>query len=158
MIPSLYALEERVNQVFFGILLLDEQLAQNVLLEEELARNQKTVEAYRINGTANDADVDAVKVEILQTKQQRIQLGNNRMAYLRMLSLLTRKGTSGTNPVSTSRPLWKRMHLNSTALNSGGMKHKNRLSPYNERGCRRVTFLLLVFLRKEPTAIRDWIY
>lgn len=71
---SLYTLEERVNQVFFGILLLDEQLAQNVLLEEELARNQKTVEAYRINGTANDADVDAVKVEILQTKQQRIQL------------------------------------------------------------------------------------
>lgn len=44
---SLYTLEERVNQVFFGILLLDEQLAQNVLLEEELARNQKTVEAYR---------------------------------------------------------------------------------------------------------------
>lgn len=88
---SLYALEERVNQVFFGILLLDEQLAQNLLLEEELARNQKTVEAYRINGTANDADVDAVKVEILQTKQQRIQLENNRMAYLRMLSLLTGK-------------------------------------------------------------------
>lgn len=88
---SLYTLEERVNQVFFGILLLDEQLAQNVLLEEELARNQKTVEAYRINGTANDADVDAVKVEILQTKQQRIQLENNRMAYLRMLSLLTGK-------------------------------------------------------------------
>ena len=88
---SLYALEERVNQVFFGILLLDEQLAQNVLLEEELARNQKTVEAYRINGTANDADVDAVKVEILQTKQQRILLENNRMAYLRMLSLLTGK-------------------------------------------------------------------
>ena len=80
-----------MNQVFFGILLLDEQAAQNVLLEEELARNQKTVEAYRINGTANDADVDAVKVEILQTKQQRIQLGNNRMAYLRMLSLLTGK-------------------------------------------------------------------
>lgn len=78
---SLYALEERVNQVFFGIL----------LLEEELARNQKTVEAYRINGTANDADVDAVKVEILQTKQQRILLENNRMAYLRMLSLLTGK-------------------------------------------------------------------
>ena len=81
-----------MNQVFFGILLLDEQLAQNVLLEEELTRNQKTVEAYRINGTANDADVDAVKVEILQTKQQRIQLENNRMAYLRMLSLLTGNG------------------------------------------------------------------
>lgn len=88
---SMYALEERVNQVFFGILLLDEQRTQNKLLEEELVRNLKTVEAYRMNGTANDADVDAVQVEILQTKQQRIQLENNRTAYLRMLSLLTGK-------------------------------------------------------------------
>ena len=88
---SMYALEERVNQVFFGILLLDEQRTQNKLLEEELVRNLKTVEAYRMNSTANDADVDAVQVEILQTKQQRIQLENNRTAYLRMLSLLTGK-------------------------------------------------------------------
>lgn len=88
---SMYALEERVNQVFFGILLLDEQRTQNKLLEEGLVRNLKTVEAYRMNGTANDADVDAVQVEILQTKQQRIQLENNRTAYLRMLSLLTGK-------------------------------------------------------------------
>lgn len=88
---SMYALEERVNQVFFSILLLDEQRTQNKLLEEKLVRNLKTVEAYRMNGTANDADVDAVQVEILQTKQQRIQLENNRTAYLRMLSLLTGK-------------------------------------------------------------------
>lgn len=114
---SLYALEERVNQVFFGILLLDEQLAQNVLLEEELARNQKTVEAYRINGTANDADVDAVKVEILQTKQQRIQLKNNRMAYLRMLSLLTGKELPAQtrlvrpNPVATNASEFNRPEL-----------------------------------------------
>lgn len=86
---SLYALEERVNQVFFGILLLDEQLAQNALLEEELSRSLKDVRSYRDNGTANDADIDAVQVEILQTRQKRIQLENNRNAYLRMLSLLT---------------------------------------------------------------------
>lgn len=86
---SLYALEERVDQVFFGILLLDEQLSQHTLLEEELARSLKDVQAYRTNGTANDADVDAVQVEILQTHQQRIQLESNRSAYLRMLSLLT---------------------------------------------------------------------
>ena len=34
------------------------------------------------------------------------------------------------------------MHLNSTVLNYGGMKHKNRPSLYNERDYRRVTFLL----------------
>lgn len=88
---TMYALNEQVNQVFFGILLIDEQLEQNKLLEEDLQRNLKNVCAYRENGIANDADVDAVQVEILNTLQQRAQLSANRTAYLRMLSLLTGK-------------------------------------------------------------------
>ena len=76
----MYALNEQVNQVFFGILLLNEQLHQNALLHDNLQRNLKNIEAYRNNGIANDADVDAVKVEILNTKQQRIQLSENRKA------------------------------------------------------------------------------
>ena len=74
---SMYALNEQVNHVFFGILLLNEQLHQNALLHDNLQRNLKNIEAYRNNGIANDADVDAVKVEILNTKQQRIQLSEN---------------------------------------------------------------------------------
>lgn len=91
---SMYALNQQVNQIFFGILLLDEQLNQNTLLESDLLRNLKTIEAYRSNGIANDADVDAVKVEILNTKQQQAQLSANREAYLRMLALLTGKQLS----------------------------------------------------------------
>ena len=87
----MYALHEQVNQVFFGILLLDEQLQQNALLNENLQRNLKNIEAYRNNGIANDADVDAVQVEILHTRQQRVQLSANRRAYLHMLALLTGK-------------------------------------------------------------------
>lgn len=85
---SMYALNERVNQVYFSILLLDEQLEQNTLLNEELQRNLKNVIAYRDNGIANDADVDAVQVEILNTRQQRVGLESNRTTYLRMLALL----------------------------------------------------------------------
>ena len=70
----MYALHEQVNQVYFGILLLNEQLHQNSLLNENLQRSLKNIEAYRNNGIANDADVDAVKVEILNTKQQRTLL------------------------------------------------------------------------------------
>ena len=33
---SMYALNEQVNQIFFGILLIDEQLKQNALFHEEL--------------------------------------------------------------------------------------------------------------------------
>lgn len=84
---DMYALNERVNQVYFGILLLDEQLAQNDLLQAELARNFKQVSAYMENGIANRADVDAVKVEQLNTKQKRIKLATARQAYLDMLSL-----------------------------------------------------------------------
>ena len=87
----MYALHEQVNQVYFGILLLNEQLHQNSLLNENLQRSLKNIEAYRNNGIANDADVDAVKVEILNTKQQRTLLSANRHAYLHMLALLTGK-------------------------------------------------------------------
>ena len=62
---SMYALNEQVNQVFFGILLLNEQLHQNALLHDNLQRNLKNIEAYRNNGIANDADVDAMKQDIV---------------------------------------------------------------------------------------------
>lgn len=85
---DMYALNERVNQVYFGILLLDEQLTQNELLQEQLGRSLSQVTAYMENGIANQADVDAVKVEQLNTKQKRIELAASRQAYLEMLSLL----------------------------------------------------------------------
>ena len=91
---SMYALNEQVNQIFFGILLIDEQLKQNALFHEELERNLQNVSAYRDNGTANDADVDAVNVEILNNKQQRITLETNRRSYVRMLAPLTGKELS----------------------------------------------------------------
>lgn len=85
---SLYALRERVNQIFFSLLLLKEQLHQNQLMDDELHRSLRNVEAYCANGIANDADIDAVKVELLNNRQQRISLTATETAYRRMLSLL----------------------------------------------------------------------
>lgn len=85
---DMYALNSRVNDLYFGILLLDEQLKQNGLLQEELERNFRQITAYVENGIANQADLDAVKVEQLNARQKRIELSSSRMAYLRMLSLL----------------------------------------------------------------------
>lgn len=83
---DLYAIRERVNQLFFGILLLDEKLKQNNLLQEELSRNYTQVEAYIANGIANQADLDAVKVEQLSAVQTQKELTSSRVAYIRMLS------------------------------------------------------------------------
>ena len=85
---DMYALNSRVNDLYFGILLLDEQLKQNALLQDELERNYRQITAYVENGIANQADLDAVKVEQLNTKQKRVELVSSRMAYLNMLSLL----------------------------------------------------------------------
>ena len=87
----MYALNSRVNDLYFGILLLDEQLKQNALLQDELERNYRQITAYVENGIANQADLDAVKVEQLNTKQKRVELVSSRMAYLKMLSLFRSK-------------------------------------------------------------------
>lgn len=88
---DMYAVNERVDQLFFSILLMDEQLRQNRLLTENLERNLAAIDACRLNGTASDADVDAVRVEILHTRQEAVQIQTMRKAYIRMLSLLAGK-------------------------------------------------------------------
>jgi outer membrane protein TolC len=85
---ELYALNERVNQVYFGILVLDEKLKQNKLLQEDLQRNYQHVSAYMANGVANSSDLDAVRVEQLNTRQSENELLASRGAYIQMLSLL----------------------------------------------------------------------
>lgn len=86
---SLYQLNDRVEQLFFSAILQDEKLKQNALLQAELERNRQQVASYIRNGIANEADLDAVKMEQISTRQQRIGIEADRKACLRMLALLT---------------------------------------------------------------------
>lgn len=86
---SIYAVHERVNQLFFGILLADAQYKQNLLWQEELQRNYTQVESYMRNGIANQSDMDAIRVNLLKAKQDATQLAHTKKAYIAMLSTLT---------------------------------------------------------------------
>lgn len=86
---EIYALRERVNNLFFGILLMQESLRQQEVLEHELQRNYDNVQSYILNGVANEADRSAVKVEQLKAGQQRINLEATLEAYIKMLSVLS---------------------------------------------------------------------
>lgn len=86
---ELYTINDRVNQLFFGILLLDEQIKQNELLQKELKRNYDQIVSYVSNGIANQADVDVVKVNQLNTTQRKVELTTTRKAYRQMLAALT---------------------------------------------------------------------
>jgi len=84
-----YALKDRVNQLFFGILLLNEQLKQNDILENDLATNYNRLDAYKQNGIANQSDLDAVHVEQLNASQREEDLKSTRKTYCMMLTALT---------------------------------------------------------------------
>ena len=83
---SLYALRDRVNQLYFGILLTDARLGQSRVLQDELQRHLDQVASYINNGIANQADYDALRVELLKARQDEAQLRHARRAYLAMLS------------------------------------------------------------------------
>ncbi len=86
---NLYALNERVNGLFFGILLAQGQLDQIAILEDDLARNRERVEALVRGGVAMQADVDAIRIEQLKASQRKVLLVATRRAYIEMLSRLT---------------------------------------------------------------------
>ncbi|MCD7935634.1 MAG: TolC family protein [Tannerellaceae bacterium] len=96
---TLYAIRSRVNQLYFGILLYDEMLAQNTTYLADLDRNIAQVAAYMINGLANQADLDAVEVEKVKTAQNRIELIYNKRAYLEMLSIMIGEKVDETTPL-----------------------------------------------------------
>ncbi len=85
---DVYSINERVNQLYFGILLTDAQLRQNQLLQDDLKRNYERTQSYVQNGIANQADLDAIKVEQLKTNQSKVQYFNTKKAYVEMLSKL----------------------------------------------------------------------
>ena len=84
---ELYALYDRVNQLFFGILLLNEQLKQNTLLGADLQNGVDKAKALVANGTAYRSSVDELSAQLLQADQSRIELIASKKAFLDMLSL-----------------------------------------------------------------------
>ncbi|WAC12734.1 TolC family protein [Dyadobacter pollutisoli] len=85
---ELYRLNERVNQVFFGILMLDEQIRQNELLKKDIQLGITKVKALIDNGTAFKSNGYTLQAEQLKADQRTIELNANRKAYLDMLGML----------------------------------------------------------------------
>lgn len=83
---TLYEVETRAEEIFFSILLLDEQLRQNQLWQDDLTLSKQNAESRLRNGMATTGDIDLIAVEQLKAKQQRVALDSSREAYLRMLS------------------------------------------------------------------------
>lgn len=84
---SLYDLQSRVDNLYFGILLLDERVAQTEAMIGVLESNLARMRTYYNNGVAMKADVDAVEAELLTARQTLGQVESSRASYRRILEI-----------------------------------------------------------------------
>ena len=84
---QLYALYEKVNQLFFGALLMDEQLNQNLLLQKDIRNGIEKAKAFVANGVAYRSSVDELSAQLLQSQQSNVEMSATKKAYLDMLKL-----------------------------------------------------------------------
>ena len=105
---EMYALRERVNQLYFGTLLLQEKGKEVNLMMDELERNKRLVQACVDLGVAGQSDVDKLQVEILSARQQRSEIDASLKAYRIMLGIMTgqeiAEGTEFVKPAMTLLP------------------------------------------------------
>lgn len=96
---SMYDVNSRVEQLYFGTLMLDEQIRQNELLQSDLGISEKSVQSLVSGGMANQSDLDAVSVRLVQAQQQEINLKSMRKTYLSMLGYFIGSPDLGTSVV-----------------------------------------------------------
>ena len=83
---TMYNVRKSVNEMYFSLLLVDEQIRLNADLQTVLEGNEKKLAAMLKGGTASESDWQNVKAERLNVVQQMTGLKSQRTALVRMLS------------------------------------------------------------------------
>lgn len=85
---ALYQIRERVDNLFFGILLIDAQIEQQNIYMKILKQNAKQMAIAVENGTAYKSDLDEVKVALLNAEERTLELAYNQKAYKEVLAAM----------------------------------------------------------------------
>ncbi|MBK7527004.1 MAG: TolC family protein [Sphingobacteriales bacterium] len=88
---ELYKLRERINNLYFGVLLIDAQLVQTELLKKDIQNGIEKTKVAIANGVALKSAADNLKAELLKANQRTIELKATRQGYIDMLALFTGK-------------------------------------------------------------------
>lgn len=91
---ELYQLKERVNQIYFGALLINEKIDQFKLVKADLDSTLVKVDVAMKNGTATLKDKRLLDVEIISIDQKNEENRANELAFFKMLSIITGKNIS----------------------------------------------------------------
>lgn len=84
---ELYKIRDRINQIYFGVLLMDAQMVQVNLLKSDLNTSLAKTESAIRNGTAFRTNADILQAEVLKTDQRVIEIKAGKRAFMDMLGL-----------------------------------------------------------------------
>ena len=84
---ELYKVKDRINQLYLGILLVDEQLKQTELVKKDIRLGIQKVEAQVKNGTAFRSAQLTLEAELMKNDQRVIELNASRKGLADVLSL-----------------------------------------------------------------------
>ena len=82
---NLHTIEQRVNEMYFALLLLEDQIKLNSDLQEQLASNEKKLTSMVKHGTAAQCDLNNISAERLNAVQQMTTLESQRRTLMAML-------------------------------------------------------------------------
>ena len=92
---QLYSIRKRVEDLYFGILLVEEQAEQTRNIQALLQSNLDKLRTMYENGTAMQSDVDMVEAQYLSTAQQLTQAESTAESYRKVLEIFTGKSLVG---------------------------------------------------------------
>lgn len=92
---QMYAVRKRVEDLFFGILLIEEQAKQTRAMQGLLQENLRKLKSMLKNGTALQSDVDMVEAQYLSTEQQLTQAESTAGSYRKMLEIFVGQSLDG---------------------------------------------------------------
>jgi hypothetical protein len=101
---ELYKIRDRVSQLFFGTLLLNEQLQQNDLLINDIQLGIDRTSALVNNGSEFQSSLDKLKAEALKANQRTIELQTSRRAFLDMLGLFINASIADETALAKPQP------------------------------------------------------
>lgn len=118
---NLYAIQEKVNQLYFGILAIDEQIQLLDLLQQDMQANKDVMQSMFGNGVATQSDLDQINVEILNIEQNRTEQESMKNSYRKMLELFIHKTLDNT--LSLEKP--KKIETSGNHINRPELEYYN---------------------------------
>lgn len=124
---ELYKLKERITQLFFSILLINEQLNQVQIIKNDIYSAINKVEGAINNGAALKSSAAVLKAELLKNEQHETELKAGRKAYLIMLGLFINKQLDQNTVLDKPQSIPPSSSINRPELNLYELQKKSTI-------------------------------